>query len=76
MPSECGTVIEKIADKLNYKSAINFEAGQANSFISRKRLVNVKFQCEFEVDITVSLGDGISTSLIHLETELELKEGS
>ena len=57
-----------------YTSGVSFEQGQSNAIISRKRKVHVAFECSFNREIQISLADGFTSSIVHVEAELESGE--
>ena len=58
-----------------YKSAVNWEAGKANSIITRSRMIRVDFECVFETAYSLSLDNGITPLLEKAEVDIGLVEG-
>lgn len=73
---DCGTQISNNGTHMVYMNAIQAQQGTSNGVITRMRTLMIDFSCEFSLDHTVSLADGVSPSLTNIEVDMGTETGT
>ena len=72
--SECGTTVTNNGTYLLYSNSIIGDVRQDDGVTSRKKVIDLDFQCGFEADVDLSSDDIIHALIDHVEIKLDRQD--